>query len=77
MKWVAFAAMLMGGAALLPATPANAAGCIKGAVVGGVAGHVVHHGWLGAAAGCLVGRHMATRNYHRDYNTTYTRNVYR
>jgi outer membrane lipoprotein SlyB len=46
--------------ALTVAAPAaNAKGCIKGAVVGGVAGHYVGggHGVLGAAAGCLVGRH--------------------
>jgi uncharacterized protein YcfJ len=39
---------------------AEAKGCIKGAVVGGVAGHYAgHHGLLGAAAGCLYGRHRA------------------
>jgi hypothetical protein len=44
------------------ATPASARGCFKGAVVGGVAGHYAgHHGVIGAAAGCLVGRHQAKR----------------
>ena len=44
------------------APAANAAGCVKGAVVGGAAGHVAaHHGFLGAAAGCLIGRHHAAR----------------
>jgi hypothetical protein len=39
---------------------AEAKGCLKGAVVGGVAGHYAgHHGVLGAAAGCLYGRHRA------------------
>jgi hypothetical protein len=39
---------------------ADAKGCIKGAIVGGVAGHYAgHHGLLGAAAGCLIGRHEA------------------
>jgi hypothetical protein len=39
---------------------ADAKGCLKGAVVGGVAGHYAgHHGLLGAAAGCLYGRHHA------------------
>lgn len=49
------------GAALLVGAPfANAAGCVKGAAVGGVAGHVAgHHGLLGAAAGCLIGKHRA------------------
>jgi hypothetical protein len=42
------------------AIPAEAKGCIKGAIVGGVAGHYAgHHGLLGAAAGCLIGRHAA------------------
>lgn len=41
---------------------ANAAGCMKGAVVGGVAGHYVgHHGLLGAGVGCLIGRHHANK----------------
>ena len=41
---------------------AEAKGCIKGAVVGGVAGHFAgHHGMLGAAAGCLYGRHRANQ----------------
>jgi len=39
---------------------ADAKGCLKGAMVGGVAGHYAgHHGVLGAAAGCLYGRHRA------------------
>jgi hypothetical protein len=41
-------------------TPADAKGCIKGALIGGFAGHFAgHHGILGAAAGCIVGRHEA------------------
>jgi hypothetical protein len=40
---------------------AHAAGCIKGAVVGGVAGHLEHHAVLGAMAGCAVGHHMAAK----------------
>ena len=44
----------------LAADRAEAKGCIKGAVVGGVAGHYAgRHGMLGAAAGCLYGRHRA------------------
>ena len=39
-------------------TPAPAAGCLKGAVIGGVAGHYAgHHGLLGAGAGCVIGHH--------------------
>jgi hypothetical protein len=42
--------------------PANAKGCLKGAAVGGVGGHFVgHHGLIGAAAGCAVGRYRANR----------------
>ncbi len=48
--------------ALAPVTPANAKGCLKGAVIGGIAGHyTVHHGLLGAAAGCIIGRHEAKK----------------
>jgi hypothetical protein len=47
----------------LSATPAPARGCLKGAVVGGVAGHFVgHHGLLGAGAGCVIGHHEATKH---------------
>jgi hypothetical protein len=43
--------------------PADAKGCIKGALVGGAAGHVAgHHGLLGAAAGCAIGHHEAAKN---------------
>jgi hypothetical protein len=43
-------------------TGANAKGCLKGAAVGGVAGHFAHrHGLLGAAAGCAVGHHQAKK----------------
>jgi phosphatidylglycerophosphate synthase len=47
---------------LAAVTPANAKGCLKGALVGGVAGHyTVHHGLLGAATGCIIGRHEAKK----------------
>jgi hypothetical protein len=42
--------------------PAQAKGCIKGALIGGTAGHFAgHHGIVGAAAGCVIGRHEANR----------------
>lgn len=55
----ATALMLAAGVAL--AEPASAAGCLKGAAVGGVGGHFVGkgHAVLGAAAGCAVGHHRA------------------
>jgi hypothetical protein len=66
--------MIVAAAAMLSvvgfaAGPANAAGCVKGAMVGGVAGHVAgHHGLLGAGVGCLIGRHEANRRDRTDEN---------
>jgi uncharacterized protein YcfJ len=78
MKSIVIAAGLLVGLAGIAATPANAAGCLKGAVVGGVAGHYVgHHGVLGATAGCLIGRHEANKHAREQaqpnqrYDTTY------
>lgn len=43
--------------------PAEAAGCLKGAAIGGVAGHFAgHHGVLGAGAGCVIGHHQAAKH---------------
>ena len=48
--------------ALATVHPVQAKGCLKGAVVGGAAGHFAgHHGLLGAAAGCVIGRHEANK----------------
>jgi len=42
--------------------PVEAKGCLKGAAVGGAAGHLAgHHGILGAAVGCVIGRHEANK----------------
>ncbi len=60
MKAIALAASLA-LAATGAATSANA-GCLGGAVVGGIGAHVALHGKhtvLGAVAGCAVGHHMA------------------
>jgi hypothetical protein len=47
--------------------PAHAAGCLKGAAVGGVAGHLAgHHGVLGAGAGCVIGHHEATKHANEN-----------
>jgi len=44
-----------------------AKGCIKGAIVGGAAGHYTnHHGVLGAAAGCVIGRHYAKKRAREE-----------
>jgi len=60
MKTLLRIAVIGAGLALVPAL-AEAKGCIKGAIVGGLGGHYVGHGVLGAAAGCLIGRHEARR----------------
>jgi hypothetical protein len=57
-----FAAFAIAALALASTPAADAKGCIKGAIVGGAAGHFAgHHGVLGAAAGCLYGRHLANK----------------
>jgi hypothetical protein len=63
---------LVGCAAIvfaLACSPADAKGCLKGAVVGGAAGHLAHHGILGAAAGCLIGRHEASKRTRMQNQT--------
>ncbi len=56
---VAMLALIAAGSTMMP-NDAAAIGCLSGAAVGGVAGHVAgHHGLLGAAAGCAVGHHAA------------------
>lgn len=50
------------------AAQVQAAGCLKGAAVGGVAGHYVGtgHAVLGAVGGCIVGHHMASKKAKED-----------
>ncbi|SFV15428.1 hypothetical protein SAMN02799631_06110 [Methylobacterium sp. 174MFSha1.1] len=46
---------------------AEAKGCIKGAIIGGIAGHyLAERGVVGAVAGCLAGRALAKRRAQRD-----------
>ncbi|WP_106856471.1 hypothetical protein [Caballeronia novacaledonica] len=41
---------------------AQAKGCVEGAAVGGVTGHVAgKHGTAGAVGGCAVGHHEASK----------------
>lgn len=50
---------------------AQAAGCLSGAAVGGVGGHLAgHHALIGAAGGCAIGHHMAKKHEReaRDNN---------
>ena len=54
-------------ASLSMSQPASAAGCLRGAVVGGVAGHYVgHHGLVGAGVGCAIGHHEAEKRMHEE-----------
>jgi hypothetical protein len=78
MKSIVVTAGLLLAASAFSAAPADAAGCLKGAVVGGAAGHLMHHhGLLGAGVGCLIGRHEANKqarqqtNQPQQYNTSY------
>ncbi len=41
-------------------TQAHAIGCITGGLAGAVAGHMAHHGILGAVGGCIAGH-----EYHK------------
>jgi hypothetical protein len=51
---------------LLAAPPrAHAIGCISGGVAGAVAGHMAHHGVLGAIGGCIAG-HEYHKHEKRD-----------
>jgi hypothetical protein len=61
MKSMLIAAAAMLAVVGLSSGPSEAAGCAKGAVIGGVAGHLVGHGLLGAGAGCAIGHHQADR----------------
>jgi len=55
--------------AILVSGSAQAAGCLKGAVVGGIAGHYAgNHGLLGAGAGCLIGRHYENKHARQQVN---------
>jgi hypothetical protein len=59
---------------LLAPSVSEARGCIKGALIGGIAGHYAgHHGLLGAAAGCLIGRHQAHAAQKQQSPSTVTR----
>ena len=61
MKSMLVAAATMLAVFGLSSGPSEAAGCVKGAVIGGIAGHFVGHGLLGAGAGCAIGHHEANR----------------
>jgi hypothetical protein len=48
---------------------AQAKGCLTGAAVGGVAGHLAgHHTTTGAVAGCAAGHHEAAKHARKQQN---------
>jgi len=56
-------------ATMVATAPAEAKGCLKGAIAGGAVGHYAgHHGLIGAAAGCLIGRHEARQREREQGN---------
>jgi uncharacterized protein YcfJ len=62
------AAACMAALSLASVGSADAKGCIKGAIVGGVAGHMAGHGKAGAAAGCVIGHHEASKSDPNNAN---------
>ncbi len=62
MKKLLFASAAVIALGLANTPPSQAAGCIKGAIVGGIAGHYAGgHSVVGAGAGCAIGHHEATK----------------
>ena len=61
MRTILAGAVFAAASVLAFAPAADAKGCIKGAIVGGIAGHMAGHGKMGAAAGCAVGHHSASK----------------
>ncbi|SAK63508.1 glycine zipper 2TM domain protein [Caballeronia hypogeia] len=54
--------IMLTSALFATAGAAQAKGCIEGAAVGGVAGHVAgKHGTAGAVGGCAIGHHEASK----------------
>ena len=70
MKTLAALALLVAASSVGLSHEAGAVGCLSGAAVGGVAGHMAgHHGLIGAAAGCAVGHHARVMQRRRDEAT--------
>ena len=66
MKHVIFVIALVIGLSFISST-VEAKGCLKGAAVSGVGGHLAGgHGRVGAGAGCLIGRHMANKKAQQE-----------
>ena len=70
MKIISTAVALV-GLTFVSVGQAEAKGCIKGAIIGGAAGHyLANRGVVGAIAGCLGGRYIANRNSRQQYAPT-------
>lgn len=70
MKLISTAVALI-GLTFISVGQAEAKGCIKGAIIGGAAGHyLANRGVVGAIAGCLGGRYIANRNSRQQYAPT-------
>ena len=58
------------------ASPVYAVGCFSGGVAGAAAGHLAHHGVLGAIGGCIAGheynKHQKRQQEIQDQQTTTT-----
>jgi hypothetical protein len=67
MKWF-FTAACVAAMALASTCGAEAKGCMKSAIVGGVAGHMAGHDKLGAAAGRVIGHHEANKKNPNNSN---------
>lgn len=61
---VIVAALTLGCFGLGYNVPAHAVGCISGGVAGAVAGHMMHHGVLGAVGGCIAGHEYHKHQQH-------------
>lgn len=49
------------------ATPrAHALGCFTGGIMGAIAGHMAHHGVLGALGGCVAGHEWHKHELHKQ-----------
>ena len=70
---VAIAALLALSAGVGLSTPAMAIGCLSGGVAGAVAGHMAHHGVLGAIGGCVAGHEYRK---HQEREATQNRGAY-
>jgi hypothetical protein len=58
---LSFAAIALAGQA-----DARPGGCVRDAIVGGIVGHFVGHGGMGAAAGCAYGIHRRNSYDRQD-----------